>query len=110
MIDSNTTQSVAGMIDLYEFEPHHKRAGVGILIDKPFRKQGIASMALDLISEYAFSFLHLHQLFAHIPVCNTPSLALFEKNGFVFSGTLQDWLYTSDGYTDVCIMQKIRKE
>lgn len=108
MVEHRASGKVAGMIDLYDFDPHHRRAGVGVLVDKPFRRRQIASMALQLLTDYAFSFLHIHQLFAHIPTTNTCSVALFEKNGFALSGTLKDWVYTSDGYIDVYVMQKIK--
>lgn len=108
MVEHCASGKVAGMIDLYDFDPHHRRAGVGVLVDKPFRRRQIASMALQLLTDYAFSFLHIHQLFAHIPTINTCSVALFEKNGFALSGTLKDWVYTSDGYRDVYVMQKIK--
>lgn len=109
MIVENAGGGVAGTVDLYDFDPHHNRAGVGILVDRAFRRQGIADAALELMAEYAFAFLHIHQLFAHIPVFNTPSLALFEKNGFMAAGLLRDWLCTADGYADVCVMQRVAR-
>lgn len=107
MVEHRASGKVAGMIDLYDFDPHHRRAGVGVLVDKSFRRRQVASQALHLLTEYAFSFLHIHQLFAHIPTANTHSMALFEKNGFTHSGTLKEWLYTPDGYKDIYVMQKI---
>lgn len=107
MIERKLSPCTLGMIDLYDFDPHHSRAGVGIIIDKPFRNKHIASKALTLLTEYAFSFLHIHQLYAHIPVSNTPSLSLFGKNGFIPAGTLQQWIHTPEGYEDVCVMQKL---
>ena len=38
-----------GCIDLYDFDPIHMRAGVGILLQKEFRKQGYAQEALQLL-------------------------------------------------------------
>lgn len=107
MIEEVSGSVPAGTIDLYDFEPHHSRAGVGILIDETFRKRGIASGAIELISEYAFSFLNIHQLYAHIPVSNTVSIALFKKNGFTASGILKDWIRIGEEYEEVYIMQRI---
>lgn len=107
MIVENAGGCVAGTVDLYDFDPHHNRAGVGILVDRGFRRKGIGCAALEAMAEYAFVFLHIHQLFAHVPVFNTPSLGLFEKNGFVAAGLLHDWLCTADGYADVCVMQRV---
>ena len=99
-------QSV-GMIDLYDFDPHNSRAGVGILIDTDFQGKGYAGYAVKLIIDYAFLFLKLHQLYAHIPIGNTPSRKLFSSCGFKDSGILRDWNSVSEGFSDVCIMQLI---
>src|ERR1700741_62691 len=41
----------AGCIDLFEFDPHHKRAGIGIMVEEAFRGNGFASEALELLSQ-----------------------------------------------------------
>ena len=95
--------------DLYDFDPHHRRAGVGILVDPLYQKNGLATEALELLAEYAFSYLKLHQLFVHIPIGNEPSKALFARCGFTVTGILTDWITTKDGYSDVLTMQKINE-
>lgn len=110
MIEKLSGKLPAGTIDLYDFEPHHSRAGVGILIDETFRGGGIASEALELLVEYTFSFLNIHQLYAHIPVSNTVSIALFRKNGFSTSGILKDWVRIGEGYEDVFVMQLVTEK
>ena len=96
-------------LDLYDFDPHHRRAGVGILVDPLYQKNGLATEALELLAEYAFSYLKLHQLFVHIPIGNEPSKALFARCGFTVTGILTDWITTKDGYSDVLTMQKINE-
>jgi diamine N-acetyltransferase len=104
MIELKSTTVAAGTIDLYDFDPHHRRAGVGILVDSPYLQQGIATEALILVTEYAFEFLHLHQLYAYIPTTNIPSQRLFERCGFQLMGVMKDWIHTVNGYVDVMIM------
>ena len=107
MIDLCSTGQTVGMLDLYDFDPHHRRAGVGILVDPLYQKNGLATEALNLLVGYAFSYLKLHQLFVHIPVGNEPSKSLFTRCGFTVTGILTDWITTKDGYSDVLIMQRI---
>lgn len=107
MIDLCSTGATVGMLDLYDFDPHHRRAGVGILVDPLYQKNGLATEALTLLVGYAFSFLKLHQLFVHIPIGNEPSKALFTRCGFTVTGILTDWITTKDGYSDVLTMQRI---
>ena len=109
MIDLCSTGATVGMLDLYDFDPHHRRAGVGILVDPLYQKNGLATEALELLAEYAFSYLKLHQLFVHIPIGNEPSKALFARCGFTVTGILTDWITTKDGYSDVLTMEKINE-
>jgi diamine N-acetyltransferase len=109
IIELKETGTVVGTIDLYDFEPHHRRAGVGILIDDAHQRKGYAKKALKLLIHYAFYFINIHQLYAFIPVTNTPSLLLFEQCGFETMGTLKDWLSTTNGYVDVKIAGRFNK-
>lgn len=96
-----------GAIDLYDIEGHHSRCGVGLFVSKEFREQGYAKRALELIKEYCFSFLNLHQIFVHISVFNTMSIHLFTTSGFNQVGILKDWIFTLDRYEDVAILQLV---
>ena len=99
-----------GMIDLYDFEPYHKRAAVGIIIDKDYQSKGLAGVALSLLCDYSFSFLKLHQLYAFISVKNEQGKRLFLRSGFKEKGLLHDWLQTVDGYEDVLIVSLINEQ
>ncbi len=99
-----------GHIDLFEFEPSNKRAGVGILIDEKERNNGYASEALGLIIKYAFKLLRLRQLYCNIIVDNEKSINLFKKHGFVINGTRKDWVLIGDGWKDVYFLQLINDE
>ena len=107
IIELKETNTAVGTVDLYDFDPHHRRAGVGILIDAAHQRKGYATNALSLLIDYSFSFLKIHQLYAYIPVTNTPSQRLFEQCGFETMGLLKDWLFTVNGYIDTRIVARI---
>jgi len=98
-----------GTIDLYDFDPHNRRAGIGILIDPDYQGNGWATEALSLLIDYAFSFFKLHQLYAYVPTGNKPSVHLFLHSGFKQTGILSDWSVSENGYEDVFVMQLINK-
>ena len=53
-----------GTIDLFDFDANNKRAGIGILIGETSeRKKGFASEALQLLIDYCFDTLNLHQVY-----------------------------------------------
>lgn len=106
VIEHNDSCEAIGMIDLYDYHPHHKRAGVGIWIDEEQRRKGYASEAIESLCHYAFDVLMMHQLFCYISLSNKKSVTLFKKNGFTQSGTLKDWHLDKTGYSDVLLLQK----
>lgn len=108
LIIENEASRAIGAIDLFDFDPYHLRAGVGVLIHREEdRHQGYAIDALMAISRYARETLGLKQLYANIAENNLPSLGLFEKAGFETSGIKKKWLKTADGWQDERFVQKI---
>lgn len=96
-----------GCVDLFDFDPIHMRAGVGIMIIEPERGKGYASEALDLILDYAFNILRLHQLYSNVISGNTASLELFKKKHFEIIGVKKEWLKSGEEYTDEYMLQLI---
>jgi diamine N-acetyltransferase len=107
LIIQNEKLEAVGAVDLFDFEPYHLRAGVGILIhNKTDRNKGYASDALKALSKYAFEVLGLRQLYANISADNLNSIKLFEKSGFIQAGIKKDWIRTTSGWKDEIIFQK----
>lgn len=97
-----------GTIDLFDFDPFHNRAGIGILIgDKSARNKGLAGDALDTLIDYSFSILKLHQLYCNIGASNQASIQLFEKKGFKRAGEKRDWNFTNQGWETELFYQLI---
>ena len=110
MIDTIEDGKTVGTIDLFDFDPYHHRAGVGILIgEDAFRGKGLADDALKVLVRYGFSVLMLHQLYCNIGAHNEQSLHLFEKNGFAVVGEKKEWLRTQDGWTSEFLLQAINQ-
>lgn len=109
VIEENKTKKQLGMIDLFDFNPQHQRAGIGVIIDKRFQNLGHASEAMEVLINYAFTSLNLHQLFANITPDNKKSIALFVKHGFKKTGEKKDWLFINGHYKNECIFQLIHE-
>lgn len=107
MIVRASDGAAVGMVDLFDFEPYHRRAAVGIYVDAAARRQGMAAEALGVLFRYAFDFLHLHQLYAQVAESNGASLRLFEKAGFRPSGRLDEWIVRGEGYESVVLLQRL---
>ena len=107
IIAENATKKSVGMIDLFDFNPQHKRAGVGILIIDTEQHKGYASEALQLLINYSFNQLNLHQLFANITSDNAKSMALFKKHDFLKVGIKKEWILSMGKFKDEVLFQLI---
>mgnify|MGYP000082486956 FL=1 len=109
IIEDKTNQKPLGMIDLFDFNPQHKRAGIGILIHPDFQQNGFASEALSLLIKYCFTHLQLHQLYANITDDNKNSIRLFTKHQFKEIGVKKDWIFTNNTYKNEILFQLINE-
>ena len=108
VIQLKTGKKPVGTIDLFDFDPFHKRAAVGILIaEKDERRKGYAEEALRILKRYATEVMKIHQLYCTISADNTSSLELFEKVGFHVSGTRKSWNWNGEDYMDEHFLQMI---
>lgn len=105
MIVRKSDHCILGTIDITDFVPLHSRGEVGIAIHKDYRQQGYAGDALNLLCEYAFDFLSLTQLYAHVAVDNDVCMKLFTSCGFVQCGLLKNWLQIGGCYKDAALFQ-----
>ncbi len=98
-----------GTIDLFDFDPYHRRGGVGILISAPEdRRKGYAAEALDLMIRYAFETIDLHLLHCSIYSDNAASLELFKQAGFKITGTKVQWTWDGEKFMDEHFLQLLR--
>jgi diamine N-acetyltransferase len=104
------SQEAIGLIDLFDFDPNHNRAGIGIIIkENRNRNSGFGSEALELLIKYSFSKLHLHQLYANIDPNNSASLQLFTTFGFQNIGIKKQWNLVDGNYQDEGLFQLINQ-
>ncbi|GAA4048842.1 GNAT family N-acetyltransferase [Hymenobacter glaciei] len=109
VITTDIGSPAIGIVDLFDYDPLHQRAGVGIIILASERRHGYARQALELLKEYARSVLRLYQIYATVGADNAASLKLFRAAGFRRVGIRHGWLRTADGWVDAvewqCLLQ-----
>ena len=96
-----------GVVDLYDYSPRDRRAGVGIFIQKEYRCRGYALQALAWLSVYCATHLGMHQLWAVTGADNKASRALFAAAGFKTCGRLRSWLRQGRRFGDAVIYQRL---
>lgn len=105
IIESVETGKPVGAVDVFDAQPVHQRAGIGILLDASVRGQGWARLALEAVHEWAFEHALLRQVYAEVHASNKASTALFERAGYALSGRLRGWHRTLPGFEDVLVYQ-----
>ena len=103
---SNQDKILLGCIDLFDFEPLHRRAGVGLYLLQEYRNKGIGSKALGLLAEYSKNILQLKTLYANIAIENMASKSLFQSAGFNQSGLKKEWNFYQGEFHDEYLYQK----
>jgi diamine N-acetyltransferase len=108
LVICNQAHEAIGAIDLFDFDPLHRRAGVGIVVSAPYRGKGHAAEALHLLLHYCQHTLQLHQVYCSVTATNHSSIKLFKQAGFEEIGIRRDWLRKSDGdWDDVVELQRV---
>jgi len=108
LVICNKENKSIGLIDIFDFDFHNKRAGIGILIkDSNDRHKGYGAEALKLLINYCFAHLNLHQLYCNISEDNVASLKLFKNHNFVEIGLKKDWNTVNGLYKNEYLFQLI---
>ncbi len=105
LVMQNSNGERVGLLDIFNFDPRHARAEIGVVVAKPFRRNGYAAAALKQALHYSKQICHLNQVYALVDCQNIPSRALFEKVGFVHTADLKKWLQKDDFFCDAWMMQ-----
>lgn len=106
LIVENEAHEAVGIADLMDFDPKHNRAELGIVIKKPFRKQGYGRASIAKIAEYGKKVLHLHQIFSFVAENNISSVRMLQESGFQKSTVLKDWLFDGKEYHGAYFFQR----
>ena len=99
-----------GIVDLYDFKPVHRRACVGIIVDKKFQNNGIAKEALSLLEQWAINRLGIYQFYANVAEENLISIRLFEGLNYKKICLKKDWNFYNGKFNNEFTFQKIFKK
>lgn len=109
IIEHRKEKRPLGAIDLFDFDPFNRRAGVGILIaTETDRGKGFGHQAINILKDFAFKVLNLHQLWCNVSAENQSSLKLFTSAGFQLVGEKKEWNFTGDSFSGEFLLQCVR--
>jgi ribosomal-protein-alanine N-acetyltransferase len=87
---------------------HRKSAEIGYFIGEPYWKKGIATTAINLITDYGFKHLDIVRIHTGIFEYNTVSQRVLEKCGFKKEGVFQKAVFKQDKFWNEIRFAKIK--
>lgn len=106
VVVETVNNKAVGFLDLFDFNPIHLRAGVGIIIDEKHQNNGYAGEALKLLDQYVSEHLKMKNLHAQVMEKNEFSHKLFIASGYKKSGVWSNWVNHRGDWIDVTLYQK----
>ena len=108
LVISTFDEESLGMIDLFDFDFKNSRAGIGILVKETSNRQkGYGREALQLLINYSFFHLNMHQLYCNLSEDNAASIKFFTKKKKKKIGLKKDWIYSNKTYKNEFLFQLI---
>lgn len=105
LVMENSNGEPVGLLDIFNFDPRHLRAEIGIAVTKSQRHHGYGQIAVKKVIQYSKTILHLRQIYAMVDIDNTLSLKMFQSCGFSVGATLKDWVFIGNAFRDVAVLQ-----
>lgn len=106
---ASPTEVIGGIGLTFGSDVYRRSAEVGYWLGEPFWGRGIATAALQAITEYAFAQHDIVRVEAAVYESNPASARVLEKAGYEFEGRLRKSV-TKDGHTlDELMYARIRE-
>ena len=100
IIDAKTDELV-GNIGLMDIDHINREATLGIFIgEEKYRSKGYGSEAINLILEYGFRYINLHNINLSVNSYNERAIKCYEKVGFKKSGFRREAVFNNGKYYD----------
>lgn len=90
VIESKSNSQVIGTIGLRNFEDEENYAEIGYELEPSYQQKGFMSEAFNVVVEYGFKQMELKTIEAFTHKNNRASIALLEKQKFVFEPEIKD--------------------
>lgn len=109
IIEENTTHAFAGYIDLKNIIWKIPKAELGCFFDENHTGKGLATTALQMVTDHCFQELGIKKLYLRTHETNTPARRTAEKCGFEIEGHIRcDHITTSGEVVDLLYYGRVR--
>jgi len=110
-IINEQSNELLGNISLAQVNNIHQKATLGIFIgDAKNRGKGYGKEAIELLLNYGFNYLNLHNVMLKVYEFNSNAIGLYEKIGFKYIGRRKEAYYLNGKRYDELFMEILKKE
>lgn len=93
---------LVGFVEVYHFDKMVNMANIGYVLNENYWGQGIATMAVHMVTSYLFQSGGLNRIQAYLVSDNTRSRQVLLRNHFTHEGTLRQGIHWPDkGLIDI---------
>ncbi len=107
---ASTREAIGGIGIIPGEDVGRKSAEIGYWLGEPFWGLGIATRAVQAMTDYAFAHFDLLRLGAWVFEGNAPSVRVLEKAGYVYEGRLRQAAVKNGKVLDLLLYGKVREE
>ncbi|HPQ35352.1 MAG TPA: GNAT family protein [Tenuifilaceae bacterium] len=103
--------SLIGMTGLIDINIRHLRAQFYLTIgENEYQGKRLPDEIIPLVLEYGFIELGLNRIYLYTLNNNEKARKVYERNGFVFEGTLRSHYFCVGDYQDLQVMSILKKD
>ncbi|MDR2830651.1 MAG: GNAT family N-acetyltransferase [Methanobrevibacter sp.] len=95
---------------LYDVDFIHKKATLGLLLDKSYQSKGYGKESTDLLLEFAFNVLNLNNVMLYVIDFNKNAIIMYENLGFKIIGRRREAYPINNKVHDEVYMDILKKE
>jgi ribosomal-protein-alanine N-acetyltransferase len=104
-----TDEELIGGIILHpQSDVHRRSAELGYWLAEPYWGRGIATRAVQAMTEWGFGHLDINRIYAHVFGWNPASARVLEKAGYVLEGRLRQAVTKDGQVTDLLVYGMVR--
>jgi [ribosomal protein S5]-alanine N-acetyltransferase len=109
-IATRADDRLAGTVTVYGWNPAHRRAELGYMLDRHEWGQGLAREAVHAVLAFAFGPMQIHRMEADVDPENEASMRLLERLGFSREGYLRERWFTYGAWRDSVVFGLLARD
>jgi [ribosomal protein S5]-alanine N-acetyltransferase len=110
VVIQKSTQDIIGLFRLHKVHMWHKKAEMGVVIQRDHQQKGVMTEILAVILNYGFNVLGINRIVGDIFAENKGSKRLLEKYGFHQDGILRQTDFDGERYHDTIVYSMLKSE